>query len=68
MTHIGMIIRQKRREQNLSAEYMAKHLSRPISKQAFAKKERTGRFSYSLVLEVAMILGVSIVELEPQKF
>lgn len=60
MEHIGIIIRQKRREQNLSAEYIAGQLKHPISKQAFAKKERTGHFSYDLVLEVAKILNCDI--------
>lgn len=61
--HIGMVIRQKRREKNFSAEYVAQHLERPISKQAFAKKERTGHFSYQLVLEIARLLECNLSDL-----
>lgn len=64
MSHIGMIIRQKRQEQKLSAEYIATHLKQPISKQAFAKKERTGNFSYNLVLEVAKLLNCDITDFQ----
>lgn len=63
MCHIGMIIRQKRREKKLTAEYIASRLKHPISKQAFAKKERTGNFSYHMVLEVAALLQCDISEL-----
>lgn len=61
--HIGMVIRRKRREKNLSAEYVARHLRKPISKQAFAQKERTGHFSYQLVVEVAGLLECDLAEL-----
>ncbi len=56
MKHIGEIIRQKRREKKKSAEYVGSKLTNPITKQAFAKKERTGNFSYELVKEIAVIL------------
>lgn len=62
MEHIGTIIRQKRQEKELSAEFVAQHLQRPITKQAFAKKERNGHFSYDLVLEVARILNCDIAD------
>lgn len=62
MEHIGTIIRQKRQEKELSAEFVARHLQRPITKQAFAKKERNGHFSYDLVLEVARILNCDIAD------
>lgn len=67
MRHIGMIIRQKRQEKSLSAEFIARRLTRPISKQAFAKKERTGHFSYQLVLEVAALLHCDITDFLPTK-
>lgn len=62
MKHIGAVIRQKRQEKELSAEFVARHLKRPITKQAFAKKERNGHFSYDLVLEVAKILNCDITD------
>ena len=60
MAHIGDLIRKQRIEKKFSAEYVAKRLGKPMSKQAFAKKERTGGFSFELVKEVAKILGCNM--------
>ncbi|MCC5468513.1 hypothetical protein [Pelosinus baikalensis] len=60
MAHIGDLIRKQRNEMKMSAEYIAKHLAKPMSKQAFAKKERTGNFSFELVKEVAKIIGCNM--------
>lgn len=65
MQHIGMVIRQKRRAKNLSAECIARQLKHPITKQAFTKKERNGHFSYELVMEITQILECDISELNP---
>lgn len=67
MCNIGTIIRQKRREKKYSAEDIAKRLQHPISKQAFAYKERTGNFSYQLVLEIAALLDCDIEDFSPPK-
>lgn len=53
---IGAIIREKRIAKGLSAGQIASKLSRPISKQAFANRERTGRFPFDMVVEIADIL------------
>jgi hypothetical protein len=50
MKHIGLLIREQRVKYKLFAEYIARSLTKPISKQAFAKK-RTGNFSFELVKE-----------------
>jgi transcriptional regulator with XRE-family HTH domain len=60
MTHIGDLIRKQRTKMKMSTEYIAKQLAKPKSKQAFAKKERTGKFSYELVKEVAKIIGCNM--------
>lgn len=65
MYSIGMCIRRRRREMKLTAEEIAGKLKHPISKQAFAHKERTGNFSYHLVLEVAAILDCDINDFHP---
>lgn len=67
MDHIGHKIREKRQENKMSAEYVANKLKRPISKQAFAKKERNGNFSYDLVLEVASIIGCDVAIFLPER-
>lgn len=60
MAHIGDLIRKQRIEKNFSAEYVAKRLGKSMSKQAFAKKERIGSFSFELVKEVAKIIGCNM--------
>ncbi|MBU2702268.1 hypothetical protein Ga0466249_003395 [Sporomusaceae bacterium BoRhaA] len=60
MKYIGLLIREQRVKCKLSKEYIARSLTKPISKQAFAKKERTGNFSFELVKEVADIIGCDI--------
>lgn len=67
MCHIGLRIRQMRQKKKWSAEYIASKLKRPITKQAFAKKERTGNFSYDLVVEVAELLGCKLEDLSSHK-
>ena len=52
----GDIIRAKRLEKGLSAGDVAERLNRPITKQAFSKRERTGRFTFDMVVEIAAIL------------
>lgn len=54
---IGTIIREKRIANGLSAGQIASKLSRPISKQAFANRERNGRFPFDMVVEIADILN-----------
>ena len=57
MNGIGKSIREKRIAKGLSAGQVASKLSRPISKQAFSKRERTGRFPFDMVVEIADILN-----------
>lgn len=65
--HIGLKIRAKRRELKRSAEYVALKLKRPITKQAFLRKEKTGSFSFELVSEVASILECDMADFLPSK-
>ena len=58
MEHVGEEIRKIRREKGLSAEYIAGSLKKPITRQAFENRERTGNFDWGAVLEVANILKV----------
>jgi Helix-turn-helix. len=63
MDHIGIVIRSIRKEQGLSAEKVAKKLTKPITRQAYEQREKTGSFPWEMVLEVAAILNV-----EPEIF
>lgn len=67
MEHIGIKIRNKRQKLKKSAEYVGGKLKKPISKQAFSKKERIGSFSFDEVEEVAMILECDMAEFLPTK-
>lgn len=61
--HIGELIKKERESQGLSAEFVGKRLSKPITKQAFLYREKNGSFEWNDVIEVADILGV-----KPKKF
>lgn len=65
--HIGVRIRKARKNKRISAETVGKQMDKPISKQAFAKKERDGSFSYREVEEVAKIIGVDMQIFLPKK-
>ena len=67
MKHIGQLIREERNKRKMSAEFVAGKLKKPISKQAFAKKERVGSFSFELVKEVAEIIGCDMNIFLPSK-
>jgi len=56
MNDIGKLVREKRLAKGMSAGEVAQKLRRPISKQAFANRERTGSFSFDMVVEIAAIL------------
>jgi len=65
--HIGIRIREARREKGWSAEMVGRKMKKAISKQAFAQKERNGSFSYQEVEEVAEILGVNMKYFLPKR-
>lgn len=58
--NIGAAVRNERKKKNISAEYVAKHLKQPISRQAFLKHERASSFKAEVLKEIADIIGCPV--------
>lgn len=66
-TNIGQAIKAKRLELKLSAKYVGERLSKPITKQAFLKREAVGRFPFDEVVEIAAIFNCTLGDLHAPK-
>ena len=58
--NIGATVRAERQKRNISAEYLAKRLSKPISRQAFLQHERKNSFKADTLQEIAKLIGCKV--------